>query len=76
MSKVMHSGGGGGWGAKENGQCYSSKGLDSFAAKVIEGLRQFFQLLLIATHFFKGQWAIPLVNLGSDHHSIGVREQG
>jgi hypothetical protein len=30
-------------------------GLDSFANEVIEGLCWFFQLLLLVTHFLKGQ---------------------
>jgi hypothetical protein len=55
-SKVMHSvrGGGGGFrGAKENGQCYYSDGLDSLATEAIEGLHRLLQLLLVITHFLK-----------------------
>jgi hypothetical protein len=36
-------------------QHYYTDGLDSFTAEAVEGLRQFFQLLLIVTHFLEGQ---------------------
>jgi hypothetical protein len=38
-------------GAERDGQCYYSDRLDSFAAKAIEGLRRFLELLLVITHF-------------------------
>jgi hypothetical protein len=40
-------------GAKGNGQCYYSDGLDSLATEAIEGLHRLFQLLLVITHFLK-----------------------
>jgi hypothetical protein len=40
-------------GAKGNGQCYYSDGLDSLAVKAVEGLRRLLELLLIITHFLK-----------------------
>jgi hypothetical protein len=39
--------------AKRDGQCYYSDGLDSFAAKAIEGFCWILELLLVITHFFK-----------------------
>jgi hypothetical protein len=42
-------------GAEQDGQCYYSDRLNSFAAKVIEGLRWLLELLLIVAHFFKVQ---------------------
>jgi hypothetical protein len=57
--------------------------LDSFAAEAMEGLHHFFQLLLVVTHFFwddrksmvdEDFCNIPLVNMGSHQHGIGVRE--
>jgi hypothetical protein len=42
------------WGDKGDRQCYYSDGLNSLATEAIEGLRQFLELLLIITHFFKG----------------------
>jgi hypothetical protein len=44
---------GGFWGAKGNGQCYYSDGLDSLAVEAIEGLHRLLELLLVITHFFE-----------------------
>jgi hypothetical protein len=54
-SKVMYFMRGSFQGVKGNGQCYYSDRLDSLATKAIEGLRQFLELLLVITHFFKGR---------------------
>jgi hypothetical protein len=40
-------------GAKGDEKCYYSDGLDSLAAKAIEGLRWLLELLLVITHFSK-----------------------
>jgi hypothetical protein len=41
------------WGSKGDGERYYSDRLDSFAAKAIEGLCWFLELLLVITHFSK-----------------------
>jgi hypothetical protein len=42
-------------GVEGNRQCDCSNKVNSFAAKAIEGLRRFFQLLLVITHLFEGR---------------------
>jgi hypothetical protein len=74
---------------KEMGNAITPNRLDSFAAKAIEGLRLFFQMLLVVTHFLEGRLKEyfcltpvvdedfcnnPLVGVADDHHGIGVRE--
>jgi hypothetical protein len=43
-------------GTKGNMQGYYSDWFDSFAAKAVEGLPRFFELLLVITHFLKAVW--------------------
>jgi hypothetical protein len=54
-SKVMYSMRGFFWGVKGNEQCYYSDELNSLAVEAIEGLHRLLKLLLVITHFFKGE---------------------
>jgi hypothetical protein len=42
------------WSAKGHQECDSPDQFDSFPTEAIEGLRQFFELLSVKTHFVKG----------------------
>jgi hypothetical protein len=77
-------------GAKRNGQCYDSDGLDSFASKAVEGLCRLFEPLLVIAQFFEARQVvdfylaaivnedfsdIPSIDMDREDHGISMREQ-
>jgi hypothetical protein len=39
--------------AEQDGQCYDSDRLDSFASEAVEGLHRLFEMFLIIAHYFE-----------------------